>query len=737
MFRSNLARWPDKPPGASDHLSGGRPPHRRFGLGRFTTSLLGLVLAGGLALTAVPAHAADAPNNPTLLVLSNDDSVSVVDAVTNAVRTTIPLGQSYAAAITATPSADRAYVVNSDTGNVSVINGTTSSVVTTIPVGKNPNALALTPDGSQLWVPNRTDNTVSVIDTLTNTVVFTFPVPGSPYSMVFSPDGQHAYFGLLTGGGLGTVNTADVADARAHGSSVPVKTLTTGSLPFSVVTSPDGSTVYVDNANSSTVSVVDTATNTVRATVTGVTSASYLLVVNGGAQVLASSHNQNAVYEISTATNTVVKTIPVGSGPKGLTASSDGKQVYVTNQADGSVSVIDVPAYTVSKTISGVGTIPWAVAYRPGAAAPPTAPKSATLALGVSPTGSSTQGDSVTLKATVTPSTATGAVTFYDGSKALGPAQTVSGGTTSLSTSTLTAGQHSLTAQFVPDTTAYTSATSPPTPFIVNVPGATATSTGLAVSPSNTAPEHAPVALTATVTPAGAAGTVQFVDTRSGTAAPIGDPVTVGSDGTATFTTTSLPSGQHTLTAVFTPTSTSAYNISSSAGVAYQVTALATGTTGENITTTVLPGALVISVANSQVVLPSPVLNAAGDLMSTTGNLNPITLTDSRAGNLGWTVTCQVGDFADPANDEINGQNLGFTPKVIDLSPAQSATPGNTVAPAAVEANDAGTAGLKTARTLVTGQGLGTAHFGGGLTLNVPTDTVPGTYTTTMTITAI
>ena len=734
MFRSNLVRRAEAPPGNPGGTRAGRP---RRGLGRLATCLLAVAVAGGLALTAAPAHAAGTQSDPTLLVLSQtSDSVSVIDAVNNAVRTTIPLGQSNGVAMTATPSADRAYVANATSNNVSVINGVSSTVVTTIAVGRNPNALALTPDGSQLWVANYTDNTVSVIDTSTNTVVFTFPVTGNPYSIVFGPDGQHAYFALNTAAALGVVSTSDVADARAHGYSIPVKTVSTGNSPFSVAVSPDGSSVYVDNSGSTNVSIVNTATNTVRATVTGILSPSYLLVTNGGAQVLASSHNQNVVYDISTATNTVTKSFSAGTGPAELVASSDGKQVYVAAQTAGTVAAVDVPAYTVSKTIPGVGASPISLVYRPGAGGP-AAPTAPTLALSVSPTGSSTQGDLVTLKATVTPSTATGAVTFYDGSKALGLAQTVSGGSVSLSTSTLTTGQHSLTAQFVPDTTAFTSATSPTIPFVVNVPGATATSTALAVSPSDTAPEHAPVAMTATVTPAGAVGTVQFVDTRSNAVTPIGDPVTVGSDGTATYTTVGLASGLHSLTAVFTPTSTSAYNISTSAGVAYQVTALATGTTGENITTTVLPGALVISVANSQVVLPSPVLNAAGDLMSTSGNLNPITLTDSRAGNMGWTVTCQVGDFADPANDEINGQNLGFTPKVIDLSPAQSATPGSTVAPAAVEANDAGTAGLKTARTLVTGQGLGTAHFGGGLALNVPTDTIPGTYTTTMTITAI
>jgi hypothetical protein len=46
-------------------------------------------------------------------------------------------------------------------------------------------------------------------------------------------------------------------------------------------------------------------------------------------------------------------------------------------------------------------------------------------------------------------------------------------------------------------------------------------------------------------------------------------------------------------------------------------------------------------------------------------------------------------------------------------------------------------AGLKQARTLATGTGLGTTHLSAALTLNVPTTTVAGTYTATLTLTAI
>lgn len=153
--------------------------------------------------------------------------------------------------------------------------------------------------------------------------------------------------------------------------------------------------------------------------------------------------------------------------------------------------------------------------------------------------------------------------------------------------------------------------------------------------------------------------------------------------------------------------------------------------TTESINTTLPPGALVISVdANPQVVLPSPVLDPSGALLRSSGSLSPLTVTDDRAGNPGWSVSAQVGDFSDGMGNVIAGLNLGWTPSVINTSAAQTIALGAPVAP-----GDAG--GLSAARTWATGTGLGTAHLGADVQLDVPTSTLAGTYTATLTITAI
>src|SRR5258706_4787745 len=60
-------------------------------------------------------------------------------------------------------------------------------------------------------------------------------------------------------------NTVSVMDT---GTDTVIATIPVGVTPFGVAVSPDGSKVYVANISSNTVSVIDTATNTVSATIT-------------------------------------------------------------------------------------------------------------------------------------------------------------------------------------------------------------------------------------------------------------------------------------------------------------------------------------------------------------------------------------------------------------------------------------------------------------------------------------
>ena len=97
------------------------------------------------------------------------------------------------------------------------------------------------------------------------------------------------------------------------------------------------------------------------------------LVVFGASAVLAQTRayvaNQfdNTVSVIDTATNTVVASILVGDAPHGIAVTPNGAFAYVANLSSNNVSVISAATNSVVATVA-VGSLPVAVAITPNGA---------------------------------------------------------------------------------------------------------------------------------------------------------------------------------------------------------------------------------------------------------------------------------------------------------------------------------------------------------------------------------
>ena len=81
-------------------------------------------------------------------------------------------------------------------------------------------------------------------------------------------------------------------------------------------------------------SVIDTATNTVTATIPVGVSPAGVAVTPDGHPRLRHQLARNTVSVIDTATNTVTATVPVGTTPIGVAVTPDGRHAYVTNRLE-------------------------------------------------------------------------------------------------------------------------------------------------------------------------------------------------------------------------------------------------------------------------------------------------------------------------------------------------------------------------------------------------------------------
>ena len=147
-------------------------------------------------------------------------------------------------------------------------------------------------------------------------------------------------------------------------SNTLIATVTVGRMPESVCASPDGTKVYVANSESNSVNVINTATNTVTATVEVGNFPYDISISPDGSKLYVSNSADNTVSVINTATNIVTNTIHIGNYPLGMCLSPDGQKLYIANYGNHTVVVINTATDTALASIK-VGIFPSGICISP------------------------------------------------------------------------------------------------------------------------------------------------------------------------------------------------------------------------------------------------------------------------------------------------------------------------------------------------------------------------------------
>jgi len=191
--------------------------------------------------------------------------------------------------------------------------------------GPYPGGLALDQGSGVAWVALSRNNSVAVVDLAGGRVDAEIDVGMAPYTVVLAGDkayvsnwgGRRPAAGDTTGpssgsevvvdpdsgiASSGTVSVIDVASREVVGE------IDVGLHPSGMALSPDGSRLFVANANSDTVSVIDTSTDRV----------------------------------VDTLDPKPMPELPLGSAPNALAVSPDGTTLYVANGGNNAIAVIDL-----------------------------------------------------------------------------------------------------------------------------------------------------------------------------------------------------------------------------------------------------------------------------------------------------------------------------------------------------------------------------------------------------------
>ncbi len=319
--------------------------------------MLGLFAAASL-LTAGEAR--------VLQTNAAGDNTHVIDPATNTVVGTIedievPHG------IVIAPDGKRIYITNESLTTLDVVDAKTLKVTKRIPLSGRPNNVDVAKDGSQVYVGiAQAPGAVDVIDTKSLTNVKSIPVKGAIHNVYVTPDGKHAVAGSIPEKTISVIDTATNTLAWTL-------TLDAGIRPMAFTWNADGSTkeIVVQLSDFHGFAVVDFAA---RKEVRRVTlpdppgqhkdleglqgsPAHGLAISPDGKTLWSTSKYYHAIMAYSLPDYKLLKTVIVGSHPDWLTIPPDGKYVYVANAGDDTTAVVDSKTMSVVKTIP-VGAVP-------------------------------------------------------------------------------------------------------------------------------------------------------------------------------------------------------------------------------------------------------------------------------------------------------------------------------------------------------------------------------------------
>ena len=139
-------------------------------------------------------------------------------------------------------------------------------------------------------------------------------------------------------------NSVSVIDTATN---TVTTTVPVGRFPEGIAVTPDGSTVLVVNDGDNNVSVIATATNTVTGTIAVVSLPGPVAITPDGTTAYVGGGGATpVVMPIDVATSTTGATIPASNQPFSIAIMPDGTTGYVANFVGGSVTVFDVATNT-------------------------------------------------------------------------------------------------------------------------------------------------------------------------------------------------------------------------------------------------------------------------------------------------------------------------------------------------------------------------------------------------------
>ena len=380
-------------------------PRGRFIVGALIAAVLATLATG---LEAQSVKISD-PTSVVMIVNRDSNDIAFMDIKTHAMVGRVFLGNNVNPHMVMM-SPDGRYVVTGGTraNKAFIIDTRTLQLVKTIPVDIAPEHLAFSPDSRWYYQGNPDGDSISVIDMQSLTKVKTIPGFVEPLNVTFLPDGSKAYVGNYGAHWIGVVDVrrhellkkiqvaevpgvAKLDPARylgeIHGINIAapstdgkylyaadgdlgvvgvidpredkvVKVIRVGKDPWRIYMSHDGKYGITPNNGDETISIIDTRTNSVAATLEAGPNMTGVNFAAGKAFVISSTSGFVYVYDMSSLKP--AGRMKLGTNIQLETATTDtaDQKLYLAESTNHEVIIIDGRTQAIER-VKNVGLFPW------------------------------------------------------------------------------------------------------------------------------------------------------------------------------------------------------------------------------------------------------------------------------------------------------------------------------------------------------------------------------------------
>jgi YVTN family beta-propeller protein len=281
--------------------------------------------------------AADQKTNRVYVSNQWDDSVSVIDGVTNTVTSAVKVGR-YPNGIAVNSKTNTIYVANLKGGSLSIIDGTTLKT-STLRLGPDPAKVAVNNSTNRVYVTLEDEpGSLAVVDGKKRKLIALIRLPPFPLSVAVESNTNRIYVADFLCG-CGQVSVID----GATNEMVDSIGLPGASMVAGVALNPRNQFGYATDENSGFY-VIDLGSGTILGEIGNLSSPNEVAAIPGTSFAVEPDTGSDRAVFIAAKSLSVKKRVRVGKFPTGVAVNATTKRVYVANRLSNTVSVIQLPS---------------------------------------------------------------------------------------------------------------------------------------------------------------------------------------------------------------------------------------------------------------------------------------------------------------------------------------------------------------------------------------------------------